>query len=494
MAEERQERRRQKAAARPGGQRQFYPSYHLAAPQGWLNDPNGLIYYRGQYHAFYQHYPHKAEWGPMHWGHAVSADMVHWRHLPPALSPGPGPDKDGCFSGSAIAADGRLCLIYTGNVWLGPANAKGERPLRQVQCLATSEDGRHFTKQGAVLAPPPGISHFRDPKIWRQDGIYYLVLGVSDSTRRGQVWLYRSADLRRWQFERILAQSAGDLGYMWECPDFFPLGGRHILSFSPQGMQKHRGYGCRNLFQCGYMTGSWQPGQAFTPAAPFAELDSGHDYYAAQSFTAADGRRIMLAWLDMWETPRPAAAEGWAGCFTLPRALELDAAGRLRQRPIAELQKLRGPRQAVAAAELNNQAAQLAANITAAEIMLRWNRRKARAERYGLRLGRGLSIYLDTQSGRLTLERFYPAAGLCGSRSAALELSDELELHIFLDNSSAEVFANNGEAVLSSRIYPPGNDRAAFIFADAGAAQLLSGEFWPLKSIWTETAAAETAE
>lgn len=502
--------------------RVFYPAYHLAPAMGWMNDPNGLIYHNGLYHAFYQHYPYKAEWGPMHWGHATSADMVRWRHHPPALLPSAGPDQDGCFSGSAITAEGKLCLIYTGHSWAGEAGADGLRPFRQVQCLATSEDGFHFSKQGAVLESPEGISHFRDPKIWFEDGLYWLVLGVSNKRDCGEAWLYRGASLRDWQFDRVLARGAessagaapsgaagqeqvnaaaagtmkasGGMGYMWECPDFFPLNGKHILSFSPQGIQATRGYRRRNLFQTGLLRGSWRPGEDFILETPFTELDNGHDYYAAQSFLAADGRRIVLAWMDMWEAEQPSAAEGWAGAFTLPRAVALDAEGRLRQMPIAELQILRGEKQELEQTALNNAALKVAENITAQEIMLRWDRKNAKAERYGLRLGRGLAIYMDTQSERLVLDRFYPDVHLCGSRSVGLQADDCLKLHIFFDNSSVEVFVNDGEAALTSRIYPAAADRAAFLFADAGAAALTGGEIWQLKPMQSEKEQTVPAE
>ncbi|EGK7611317.1 glycoside hydrolase family 32 protein, partial [Escherichia coli] len=140
----------------------FYPHFHLAPPAGWMNDPNGLIWFNDRYHAFYQHHPMSEHWGPMHWGHATSDDMIHWQHEPIALAPGDENDKDGCFSGSAVDDNGVLSLIYTGHVWLDGAG--NDDAIREVQCLATSRDGIHFEKQGVILTPPEGIMHFRDPK------------------------------------------------------------------------------------------------------------------------------------------------------------------------------------------------------------------------------------------------------------------------------------------------------------------------------------------
>lgn len=200
----------------------FYPHYHLAPLAGWMNDPNGLIFFNGQYHAFYQHHPYDENWGPMHWGHATSHDMLSWQHQSIALAPGDLWDKDGCFSGCAVDDNGVLSLIYTGHVWL-----KGEgddSAIREVQCLATSQDGIHFDKQGVVLNPPVGIMHFRDPKVWFEDDCWWMVVGARDERDHGQVLLYRGNSLQQWQFMQVLACADDSMGYMWECPDFFPLG------------------------------------------------------------------------------------------------------------------------------------------------------------------------------------------------------------------------------------------------------------------------------
>ncbi|MHC3036160.1 glycoside hydrolase family 32 protein, partial [Klebsiella pneumoniae] len=153
----------------------WYPRYHLAPPAGWMNDPNGLSWFDGYYHAFYQHYPWQPVWGPMHWGHARSRDMVNWEHLPIALAPEGPEDKDGCFSGSAVVEGNKLALIYTGHKFDGEAK---EENLYQVQCLATSTDGIHFERQGMILDTPRGVHHFRDPKVWQEGDNWYMVVGA----------------------------------------------------------------------------------------------------------------------------------------------------------------------------------------------------------------------------------------------------------------------------------------------------------------------------
>ena len=286
----------------------WYPRYHLAPQAGWMNDPNGLVWFDGYYHAFYQHHPYSPVWGPMHWGHARSLDMVNWEHLPVALAPEGPEDKDGCYSGSAVVAGDELALIYTGNKFHGE---DCEENLYQVQCLATSRDGIHFARQGQVIDTPEGVHHFRDPKVWRDNDRWYMVVGARVDNI-GEVQLYQSDDLRSWEYLHPLAQADEKMGYMWECPDFFALKDKHILMFSPQGIAAE-GYHYRNLFQSGYTVGSWQEDATYHIEQPFCEMDHGHDFYAPQSFVAADGRRIVIGWLAMWGSPMPEKADGWAG-------------------------------------------------------------------------------------------------------------------------------------------------------------------------------------
>ncbi|ELW7768700.1 glycoside hydrolase family 32 protein, partial [Escherichia coli] len=174
-----------------------------------------------------------------------------------ALAPGDKYDRDGCFSGSAVDDDGVLSLIYTGHICLDDRG--NDSIIREVQCLATSHDGIHFEKQGCVLTPPEGIMHFRDPKVWHEDGSWWMVIGARDASDNGQVLLYRGTSLRDWHLEHVLAHSAAGKSYMWECPDFFRCGNFHWLMFSPQGMPPS-GYRFRNLFQSGVLAGSWKPG------------------------------------------------------------------------------------------------------------------------------------------------------------------------------------------------------------------------------------------
>ncbi|MBH2559564.1 glycoside hydrolase family 32 protein [Serratia ureilytica] len=457
----------------------YYPQFHLAPAAGWINDPNGLICIDGVYHAFFQHHPHSEHWGPMHWGHATSRDLIRWQHQPIALAPDAPYDKDGCFSGCAVDDNSVLTLLYTGHVWLGEPGDDSQ--VREVQCLATSEDGIRFVKHGPVLAPPDGIQHFRDPKVWRENGEWWLVVGAKENGL-GQVRLYRSADLRAWRFDRVLAGAqTAHQGYMWECPDFFQLGEQHLLLFSPQGLAA-QGYRYRNRFQSGYLLGHRRPDGDFTVTQPFCELDAGHDFYAPQTFTAADGRRLLFAWMDMWESPMPSKAHRWAGALTLPRELTLAADGSVRMNPARELAALRRGSQTLSAQTLTNQHLPLTNDMQ--ELILTLRPAASDAERYGLAIGSAARLFVDNQSHRLVLERFNEHPALCTCRSVPLPEGDILSLRIFIDRSSLEIFVNQGQACLTSRIYPTAGDRRLSLFAEGGQALFEPITGWQLASIW----------
>lgn len=457
--------------------KKWYPLYHLAAPVGWMNDPNGLCWFDGYYHVFYQHHPYSPIWGPMHWGHARSKDLVRWEHMPIALAPEGPEDKDGCFSGSAVVTGDELALIYTGHKYHGE---ECEENLYQVQCLAMTSDGEDIERQGTVIDTPVNVHHFRDPKVWKEHDAYYMVVGarVDDI---GEVQLYRSDDLKQWSFVNTLAQASADMGYMWECPDFFQLGDKHILMFSPQGIEANQ-YDNRNIFQSGYMVGQWADDKSFNIEKDFVEMDHGHDFYAPQSFVAPDGRRIVFGWLSMWESPMPEREDNWAGMLTIPREVTLDANNRLRMNPIDELETLRGHKHEWMVDTLRNEAIVVEAEAESIEIQLDIDLACSNAEVMGLQLGKGLKLYVDSQSQRLVLARDYAQHKLVGSRSVALVSRDQLSLRVFIDRSSIEVFVNQGEYTLSSRIYPNENERELSLFSYNGQLKVNKAVSWQIRN------------
>jgi beta-fructofuranosidase len=323
------------------------PEYHFLAPHNWMNDPNGPIWWKGKYHLFYQLNPHAAVWGDMHWGHAISADMIHWRHQPIALAPTPGgPDSEGCFSGSAVVFNGVPAILYTGVQNAPPSQATirdGSDKLRETQLLATAEDDSlgNWKKQAApvISLPPAGmaVTGFRDPCPWQESDGWYLGVASGERGKGGCVLLYRSTDLRHWEYLHPLASGKPnglkavnpcDSGEMWECPDFFAVNGRHCLLYSSEA----------KVF--------WTTGTYDVQAHTFDEsrrgiLDHGA-FYAPKSFLAPDGRRILWGWIQETRPEAEFSQAGWAGAMSLPRVLTIGPQGQLEMNPAAEVEKLRG--------------------------------------------------------------------------------------------------------------------------------------------------------
>ncbi|MGV2937837.1 glycoside hydrolase family 32 protein [Providencia sp. AGC89] len=459
---------------------QFYPQYHLAPFAGWMNDPNGLIYHQGQYHAFYQHHPFSASWGPMHWGHATSTDMVHWQHQPIALAPSEEYDRDGCFSGSAVSHNGELYLFYTGHIWLG--NQGDDSQIIQSQCVAISTDGIHFEKKGVVIPPIEGFMHFRDPKVWQQNNKWWMVVGARDPHNHGQILLFSTSDLLNWeQNYQVLAKTDDKGVYMWECPDFFPLGKHFIALFSPQGKKAEK-YQYRNLFQNGYLVGNWSPNSPYTITHQFTELDFGQDFYAPQTFLSKDGRRIAIAWMDMWESHMPSQKDGWSGCFTLPREFTLNEQGKIISRPIEELKSLRQSTTHLPTINLEKNTTVLVnEDASCCELELIWDLQQSPAEKFGFWIGYGVQFYIDNQNQRLTLMRHYPEYTISDSRSVPLPETQQLKIHAFVDRSSLEIFINDGDVNFSCRIYPHEGERDLKLFAINNQAKLEKATYWHLE-------------
>ena len=241
------------------------PVFHLSPYCGWLNDPNGFSFYKGEYHLFYQYNPYDSCWDTMHWGHAVSKNLLDWKYLPAALAPDTPWDVGGCFSGSAVElSDGKQLLMYTGlrkplnEDEAAEAVSYGKEYL-QVQNLAIG-DGRDYKKYGhnPVIESrdiPQGMSRvdFRDPKIIRRkDGTLVALNTCMNEDGNGEILMYKSPDGFSWSFWKTLAKNDGKFGRMWECPDFFELDGKWLLLVSPmemkpEGLEYHNGFGCMVL-------------------------------------------------------------------------------------------------------------------------------------------------------------------------------------------------------------------------------------------------------
>lgn len=462
--------------------------FHVTPPAGWMNDPNGFCYFRGEYHLFYQHHPYSPYWNDMHWGHAKSADLAHWVDLPIALAPSEPYDRDGCFSGSAIEKDGRLYLMYTGHSWTGPDR---DVDLLQVQCLAASEDGVRFEKlpgNPAIAKVPEGDvhpNHFRDPKVWQEGEWYYCVLGSKTKENIGQMLLYRSKELTAWEFVGVSATDDKDGAFMWECPDLFRLGDRDVLVVSPQGM-KPEGDRFHNLHQSGYMLGRLDRETGVFEHEPFEMLDYGFDFYAPQTTTDANGRRVLIAWMAMWESEMPEQGKGWAGAMTLPRELRLED-GRIVSRPVPELAALRGTETAYEGVAFERELTLSGVEGDGYELELELD--VSRSDAAGIKLRASAAgdeetvLSWDRAEGKITLDRSRSGQGPGGVRKAPVALEDgRLRLRLFVDRSSVEAFVGAGEKVMTARIYPDPRSTGVKLFSD-GPATVVRLRHWSLKGM-----------
>ena len=296
------------------------PAFHVSPLCGWMNDPNGFSVFRNKIHLFYQHHPYSEVWGPMHWGHCVSEDFVKWEDMPVALAPDKAYDAAGCFSGSGIETKEGHLLVYTGVM---QEERNGVKCEYQNQCIAIG-DGETYTKAehnpvvtGDMLPENFSREHFRDPKIWKEADGYYMVVGNKTIGGIPQVVLFHSDDLKVWNYVSVLAKDReGKLGTMWECPDFFCLDGEHVLIISPQDIcadeELHNG---NNSV---YFLGKYDQDKHEFNYQQVHSLDDGLDFYAPQTMLAPDGRRIMIAWMQSWDSNIRPAGQKWSCMMTLP--------------------------------------------------------------------------------------------------------------------------------------------------------------------------------
>lgn len=484
----------------------YRPQFHFSPPTSWMNDPNGLVYTDGEYHLFYQYYPDSTVWGPMHWGHAVSPDLVHWQHLPIALAP----DSLGyIFSGSAVVDRRNTAGFQTGEALPvvaiftqhDPVGAAAGRDDFQTQGLAYSNDlGRSWTvfADNPVL-PNPGMRDFRDPKVrWHEETQrWVMALAAGDHIR-----FYGSPDLKAWRYLSSFGADAGAHGGVWECPDLFPLTApdgraRWVLLVSINPGAPNGGSGTQ------YFIGAFD-GTTFTsenpPETPLW-LDWGRDNYAGVTWSdvpEADGRRLFIGWNSNWNYGQQVPTAPWRSAMTLPRSLSLietEQGLRVASQPVAELQGLRGPGTTLGAAAVDSLLAideltdpsrfeailDVDLGGTARELGVELA--NARGERYRFGYDREAGqLFSDRRDARRTpfSETFAKDRHVAPYRARG----SRLRLHFFVDRSSVEVFVDGGAVVMTELVFPSAPFDQVRLVAEGGAATLVAAELYQLQSIW----------
>lgn len=423
------------------------PAFHLTPPVGWMNDPNGFSVYNGKVHLFYQYHPYDLRWGPMHWGHQSSVDMIVWDRMPVVLAPDQPYDQDGCFSGTAIATDAGHLLVYTGVT-------KENGVEVQNQCVAIG-DGRVYRKhdrnpvvRGEMM--PAGFSRtdFRDPKIWKEDENWWMVVGSRDE-KRGQIALFASDNGMDWKYERVLLAAEDGFGTMWECPDFFRLDGKSVLVCSPQ-----------NVEAIGYTFHNGHNGVAFVGESDAMNfqgvkaqpLDYGFDFYAPQTTTLPDGRQVLIAWMSSWHSPIVASHQTWSAQMTLPRELSLRK-GKLIQQPVRELETWY--KETVRYKQVPIQEPQSVAGVEGryVDFTIRFSKPAtseftmdlAKDERYGTR------FTVDPKKGIVELDRTFSGLkeDVVTIRRAKIPAEGIQTIRVVMDLYSIELFINEGEMTMS---------------------------------------------
>ena len=411
---------------------------HFKAPNCWINDPNGFIWYKGRYHLFYQCFPYSAHWGRMHWGHAVSTDLVNWDEKGIALFPSKTDDRSGCFSGSAIEYKDKMYIYYTG------VNYTEEDPeninccindtFTAAQLMITSEDGMKFdniTDKKTVIPPIEDKkigdkNHTRDPKVWRGKDAWYMVLG-STVDKNGRLLFYKSSDLKTWQYLNYCEKDG--FGWMWECPDFFEIDGKGVTIFSPMGFFND-GNGYDSVAVC--MLSSFDENTGKMELSENYQLfDYGIDLYAPQSTTDEDGNRVVIAWARMPEAVITEKGE-WCGMMCIPRIVDVKN-NHVYIRPHTNVK--------------NSFVTKLSAPKKSGYML-----------KTILKNGESINVggyVIKRENDKITTDRS-EVFNIKGNYRLIAEtpvINDGYELEIYVDEHLVEVFINNGEYVISNVVY-----------------------------------------
>lgn len=482
---------------------QFRPQYHFSPDSMWMNDPNGMVYYEGEYHLFYQYYPDSTVWGPMHWGHAVSKDMVRWEHLPIALFPD---DYGYIFSGSAVVdktntsglgetGTSPLIAIFTYHDPVGARNGENDY---QTQGLAYSNDkGRTWTKYPEPILNNPGIIDFRDPKVsWYEESQkWVMTLAVKD-----HIEFYTSANLINWKKTGEFGKNKGAHGGVWECPDLLPFkveGSDEdhwvlLVSINPGG--PHSGSATQ------YFVGNFD-GNTFTSSQTEIKwIDQGADNYAGVTWSGipqSDGRTLFLGWMSNWQYAQLVPTERWRSAMTIPRRLELrkiDNEFLLASLPVKEIQTLRDKQFKPDVSEVSGSLLVTTGGISVMQSEMHFDfTTNAGDNEFGIqlsnKLGEKVRIGYSQTDQQLFIDRRSAGVanfdeGFASVHKASYSAGKSLHLHLFVDESSVEVFADHGNLVMTDIIFPNIPYNKVELFSTKRSVHVSNAKIWELTSIW----------
>lgn len=463
--------------------RTIAPTYHLLPSVGWMNDPNGFIYYNGEYHLFYQFNPYSTNWDTMHWGHATSKDLITWTDHGAALAPDESYDKGGVFSGGSIEVNGDLYLMYT-------AVSDSQR-----QAIAYSTDGIHFEKyeknpvMNTNLLPSTNrVGDFRDPTIFMRNGRYYVICGGKYNSEGGNLILFTSKYvLGPYEYVGEVMGSSITTGGIFECPDIETVDGVDVLISSPQEMVSQKittgvDYKYQNKHDVTYEVGSLNTStgkfEFATDGMQLEEFDKGFDFYAAQMTKSNDGRTIMVAWMNMWDRVDPSVSNNYNGSVTLPRELTVKD-NHVYQKPISEIVNYYTNHKDYGSVETSDEILDGAASKTSRLSFEIDTTNLSEDDKVGVRLFQNnekseyVDFYYDMSSGELVFDRENGGTKISGN---ALEnqykrfckvdpIDGKIKLEFFMDRTSIECFINDGYYTMTGLAYPTSSESNINLYA-----------------------------
>jgi fructan beta-fructosidase len=465
------------------------PQFHFSPPAHWMNDPNGMVYYKGEYHLFYQYYPDSTVWGPMHWGHAVTKDLIHWQHLPVALYPDP---LGYIFSGSVVVDKNNTSGFQSGDESPLVAiftyhNMNGEKKGRndfQTQGIAFSSDkGRSWHKYANnPVIKNPGIKDFRDPKVMYHEASEQWILTMAVANK---VQFYSSPDLKKWKLAGEFGVHDGNHGGVWECPDLFPLSSKDGKS-KKWVLLVSVGSGTQ------YFIGDFN-GKTFTNSNPPQTtlwLDYGCDNYAGVTWSNSPGsRHLFLGWMSNWQYAQKVPTEKWRSAMTLPRELSLNkitAGYRVVTKPARECELLRTKSDPV------NFLSQKEHRYSLGELVVDFD--ITRSDDFGIELRNSVNESLRIGYNRSN-NQFYINRTNCKDKSFSKEFpavhtaprtakGKQLKMHLYIDRSSVELFADDGSVVMTDIFFPAEDFSLIGAYAKNGGSAVTGGKLYKLQSAW----------
>ncbi len=484
----------------------YRPQFHFSPEEHWMNDPNGLVYFEGEYHLFYQYYPDSTVWGPMHWGHAVSEDLINWTHLPIALYP----DSLGyIFSGSAVVdwnntsgfgTEGQtpLVAIFTHHDTTG--TAAGGDPV-ETQSIAYSLDkGRSWTKYADnPVIDNPGIKDFRDPNvIWYEpEEKWVLVLAAQD-----RLMIYGSPDLKEWTYLSEFGANEGNHAGVWECPDLFAIqldgegDEKWVLIQNINPGHPNGGSGTQ------YFIGNFDGTTFVNDNPPETELwlDYGKDNYAGVTwFDAPNDQRVFIGWMSNWQYAQAVPTQSWRSAMTLPRTLHLvstEVGPRMISLPWSGVRRLREEAVAISRADLNGQfelLSSLAHRNGLYEIQLEFikpDSGRVELEMFNS-MGDLLYIGYDVDQNEYYVDRITAGESSFSDDFAGRHIApcyydqETVKMHMFVDHASLELFADDGKIAMTEIFFPEEPITDILINVDVAPLRVLRGRVFQLNSIWS---------